>query len=152
MTEKPKTFRKVRKELAAKMAGEPLEVDRSELDTAGRRIWCSAEGCPMRASTYFGSALCSWHDKADSHDWPRVTAELVETRAGGGVPARPPIRPAALVREAVAKVKAYLAGREQPQNAFAALSARVSRVKAQREAIKGMGDDDVNAMLQEAAR
>lgn len=148
MTEKPKAFRKVRKELAEKMASDPLEVDRSELDSAGRRIWCSAEGCPMRASTYFGAALCSWHDKADSHDWPRVTAELVETRAAGRMPTRPPIRQVAWVGQAAARIKARRAAAGDVANPFAAVAARM---QALRPTPRGLDDDAANALLREVS-
>lgn len=151
MSEKPKAFRKVRRELAEKMAGEPIEVDRSELDSGGRPIWCAAHGCPLKASVCFGSALCSWHDVADRSQWPTVSAELNQAVSAGEMPHRPKLRPAEWVRQAAAKVKAHVQERGGFPNAFAALSEHMQARKEKRDTVVGLDDDAANALLREVS-
>ena len=46
-------------------------------DFDDRSLMCDAHGCPNRWSVDMGSGrLCSWHSRADKHDWPRVTQEM----------------------------------------------------------------------------
>lgn len=88
-----------------------LEADpRSALDTAGRRIYCTAKGCPIKASVYFAAPLCSWHDTAEPKDWPRVTADLEAIIARRERPVRPEINPADWVIEARKRVIRRSAG------------------------------------------
>lgn len=140
-------YRKARKELAEKMAGDPVDIDRSTLDDGGKRIWCAAANCPMKASVYFGSAVCSWHDVAAKTQWPAVTAELAATIAAGGKPQRPALRQSAQSLADAAKVRAYLGNRTAPPSAFAHLAERLHKRLEDRK-ITGLDDDQVNALLQ----
>lgn len=96
-----KRFSEVRRELAERAGDVKTQpLDRDALDNGGKRIFCVAQACPCRASVYFGSALCSWHDVAAKHDWPRVTAELLAVIARGEEPRRPEVKQAAWVKAA----------------------------------------------------
>lgn len=76
---------------------------RDAIDGVGQRLYCSAHGCPMRATVYFGSALCTWHDISPKTSWPQVTAELQETLRMGKAPQYPQTRSARWVERARAK-------------------------------------------------
>jgi len=149
-------YAKVRRETAEKMREAP-EVDRrSERDSAGRPIWCVAADCPCRASVYFGSALCSWHDVAPKHDWPAVTAELQATLAAGKTPVWPMLKRAAWVVEAAAKAKAAREGRaDAGASLFAQAMPKVQR-RPNRERIREyaleLGIDVEDDEPQEATR
>lgn len=148
-------YRKARKELAAKMGDEATPIGRDALDSGEKRIFCVADGCPCRASVYFGSALCSWHDKAERHDWPRVSQELRDIIASGQKPARPTIKPAAWVVQAAAEVRAHLAQKGSAPNAFDSLAERLkarlgrARPGRGRSRPERLSDDEVNALLDE---
>jgi len=104
-------YKKVRKELSERMG----EQDHAR-DDLGRRLYCSANGCPMKASVFMegSNELCSWHAAAPFVRWPVVTQELNECIASGGNPVRPEIRPAPWVLEARKRVKAV--GTAMPQS------------------------------------
>lgn len=62
----------------------------------------------------------------------------------------PAIKQAYWVKGEAERVRRHIAARGAPPNAFSALSQRMQARKARREAIRGLSDDDVNAMIEGA--
>jgi hypothetical protein len=59
----------------------------------------------------------------------------------------PEIRPATWVQGAAREVREHMAANGRPRNVFAALSDRMRGQRAEREAVRDLSEDEVNAML-----
>jgi hypothetical protein len=91
----------------AKTAAQAVKQEDVPRDILGRRIWCRAKGCPMKASVFMEgeSEVCSWHAKQPFSAWPHITQELHDCVARGDTPRRPELPIAPIVRAMAEKVR-----------------------------------------------
>lgn len=123
-------YRKVRNETAEKMA------DPTPADAADELLPCRYCGEPTRRKTMTNlGARCQ----------PCYDQFLRLGYSGSGPPKQH--GQAALMREAAAKVREHIAAKGAPTNAFGALAERLKAATPQ--PIRGLSDDEVNAMLDE---